>query len=216
MTLGLGRGSLVAMSRVSTHLLPQSFFARDALIVARELLGQELRHGEVRLRITEVEAYRSPDDTANHCRAGRTARNAPMWGPAGRAYVYLCYGLHQMLNLVTGCEGEGEAVLIRACEPLAGLPTIRKRRGDKDGPVLLTGPGKVGAALALDQTFNHHPLYRRGGLTLREGPPPSSVLVGPRVGIDYASEADRRAPYRLACGETRWVSARSSLQTEER
>lgn len=199
------------MARVSTPLLPQSFFARDALIVARELLGQELRCGAVRLRITEVEAYRSPDDTANHCRAGRTTRNAPMWGPAGHVYVYLCYGLHQMLNLVTGGEGEGEAVLIRACEPIAGLETIRARRGGKDGPVLLTGPGKIGAALALDQTFNHHPLFRRGGLTVHEGPPPASVLVGPRVGIDYASEADRLAPYRFACGDTRWVSARSTL-----
>ena len=201
-------------SHVSSPSLPQSFFARDALIVARELLGKELRHGAVRLRITEVEAYRSPDDTANHCRAGRTARNAPMWGPPGHAYVYLCYGLHQMLNLVTGRTGEGEAVLIRACEPLAGLATIQKRRGQKNGPVLLTGPGKVGAALALDQSFNHHPLYRRGGLTVREGPPPASVLSGPRVGIDYASEADRQALYRLACGDTRWVSARSSLRPE--
>ena len=69
------------------------------------LVGCEIVHGPVRLRITEVEAYRSPGDSANHARSGRTARNAPMWGPPGRAYIYLCYGVHQMLNLVTGCDG---------------------------------------------------------------------------------------------------------------
>lgn len=192
-------------------LVKQAFYARDALVVARELLGKELRHGAVRLRISEVEAYRWPDDTANHCRSGRTARNAPMWGPPGRAYVYLCYGMHQMLNLVTGVEGEGEAVLIRACEPLAGEALIRRRRGDKRGPVLLTGPGKVGAALALDASFNHHPLYRRGGLELHEAPPPAAILEGPRVGIDYAAPEDRRAPWRLAIAGSPWVSRRKQL-----
>ena len=93
------------------RLLPRQFYARDALDVARDLLGQEIWHGRVGLRITEVEAYRYPDDTANHSRAGLTARNAAMWGPPGRAYVYLCYGLHQLLNLVTNREGEAAAVL---------------------------------------------------------------------------------------------------------
>lgn len=74
---------------MADSILPPSFYARDALEVAYDLLGAEIRHGEVRLRITEVEAYRFPDDTANHCRMGRTPRNAPMWGPPGHAYVYL-------------------------------------------------------------------------------------------------------------------------------
>lgn len=194
-------------------LLPQSFYARDALLVARELLGCQLRHGPVVLRITEVEAYRYPDDSANHCRMGRTPRNAPMWGPAGRAYVYLCYGMHQMLNVVTNAEGEGAAVLIRACEPLAGLDVITERRGAISGPRLLTGPGKVGAALGLDTSWSGHALFRRGGLTITEGTSPPSILTGPRVGISYATEADQRAPWRLACGDTAWVSCRGRFET---
>src|SRR5688572_26549600 len=106
-----------------SRLLPQSFYARDALVVAEELLGQHIHCGGVVLRITEVEAYRHPDDSASHCRMGRTPRNAPMWGPPGHAYVYLCYGIHSMLNFVTDREGEGAAVLIRSCEPVRGLRT---------------------------------------------------------------------------------------------
>ncbi|MBW2732279.1 MAG: DNA-3-methyladenine glycosylase [Deltaproteobacteria bacterium] len=192
-------------------LVKQSFYARDALEVAYDLLGKVLRHDDVWLRISEVEAYRWPDDTANHCRAGRTARNAPMWGLAGHTYVYLCYGMHQMLNLVTGAEGEGAAVLIRACELVRGHNTVQSRRGGKEGPVLLTGPGKVGAALALDGSFNHHALYELGGLELHEGPAPVSVLTGPRVGIDYAALADRQAPWRLAIAGSLWVSVRGGL-----
>ncbi len=193
------------------RLLPQNFFRRDALDVARDLLGQELRHGEVRLRITEVEAYRFPNDTANHCRFGRTKRNEPMWGPPGRAYVYLCYGMHQMLNLVTNRADEGAAVLIRACSPIAGHAVIAARRGGRSTPVALTGPGKVGAALGLDVSFSHHACYRRGGLEVREGEPPTRIVSGPRVGIGYASEADQRAPWRLAEADTPWVSQRKTL-----
>ncbi|MEZ4451139.1 MAG: DNA-3-methyladenine glycosylase [Nannocystaceae bacterium] len=194
-------------------LLEPAFFERDALVVARALLGAYLRRGPVILRITEVEAYRWPDDSANHCRMGPTPRNAPMWGPPGRAYVYVCYGLHAMLNLVTGAVGEGAAVLIRACEPVAGLRVIQERRGGRAGPILLTGPGKVGQALALNPSWSHHPVVRRGGLTCLEGPvvADDQILVGPRVGIDYASPADRAAPWRLAIAGTPWVSVRRGL-----
>jgi DNA-3-methyladenine glycosylase len=193
-------------------LVEQAFYARDALVVAPELLGKLLVHGPVVLRITEVEAYRHPGDTANHCRAGRTPRNAPMWGPAGHAYVYLCYGLHSMLNLVTDREGEGAAVLIRACEPVEGVATVAARRGGKTGPVTLTGPGKVGAALALDTRFSGHPVFAPGGLEVRDGAPPAKVLTGPRVGIDYASAADRAAPWRFAIADSVWVSHRQTLR----
>jgi DNA-3-methyladenine glycosylase len=192
-------------------LLPQSFYNRDALLVARELLGAELRKDDIRLRITEVEAYRWPNDTANHCRAGRTKRNAAMWGAPGRAYVYLCYGLHRLLNVVTNPEGEGAAVLIRACEPLEGLATVRERRGGKTGPVLLTGPGKVGAALAVDTDWCHHALFEPGGLELHRGSLADGVLEGPRIGIDAADPAHRDAPWRLAVAETPWVSFRKQL-----
>ena len=182
--------------------------------MARDLLGCHLQRDDVTLRITEVEAYRWPDDTANHCRAGRTKRNAPMWGPPGRAYVYLCYGIHHLLNLVTNPKGQGAAVLIRACEPVAGLQTVRARRGGKEGPVLLTGPGKVGAALGLDTTWSDHPLTAPGGLEVREGTAPAKVLSGPRVGIDYAQASDIAAPWRLAIADSRWVSARAGLSEE--
>jgi DNA-3-methyladenine glycosylase len=196
-----------------SEILPRAFYARDALVVARELLGKLLRRDEVVLRISEVEAYRWPGDTASHCRSGRTARNAPMWGPPGRAYVYRCYGIHSMLNLVTGGEGEGAAVLIRACEPVAGLQQIQARRrmsGDK--PALLTGPGKIGQALGLDESWSHHPLYEPGGLTVRDAPGAAAILAGPRVGIDYAAPADRAAPWRLALAGTRWVSVPAGLR----
>lgn len=195
-------------------LLGQDFYAREALVVARDLLGKVLVRGQVRLRITEVEAYRWPGDTANHCRAGRTARNAAMWGPAGHAYVYRCYGIHNLLNLVTDEAGQGAAVLIRGCEPVAGLEVVRARRGQRCGPELLAGPGRVGAALDLDPSWCHHPVFEAGGLEVHEGPAPVRVASGPRVGIGYATEADQSAPWRLAVAGSRWVSHRRGLTAE--
>jgi DNA-3-methyladenine glycosylase len=191
--------------------LPQSFFARECLEVAAGLLGKVLKHGDVALRITEVEAYRQGGDSANHGRMGRTARNAAMWGPPGHAYVYLCYGLHQMLNLVTDRDGVAAAVLIRACEPVAGHAEVQRRRGGLSGPVSLAGPGKVGAALALDTTFSGHALFRAGGLELLDGPDVAKVLAGPRVGIDYAHPTHVAAPWRLALADSPWVSQRKTL-----
>jgi DNA-3-methyladenine glycosylase len=194
------------------EVLPQSFYARDALHVARDVLGKVLRHEDVLLRITEVEAYCFPDDTANHCRMGRTPRNAPMWGAPGHAYVYLCYGMHHMLNLVTNAEGQGAAVLIRACEPVSGEAIIRERRGGLEGPAALTGPGKVAAALGLDTSFSGRSLFARTGLQVLDAPAPSVLLAGPRVGIDYAEPLHRTAPWRFAVGGTRYVSQRQKLQ----
>ncbi len=193
-------------------LLPRSFYARDALDVARDVLGALIVRDGVVLRITEVEAYRWPGDTACHARHGKTERNAALWGPPGTAYVYLCYGLHHMLNLVTGEEGEAQAVLVRACEPVSGLATIRRRRGGLDGPALLTGPGKVGAALGLDLSFCGRRLHERGPLVVRRGEPPTQVVAGPRVGIAYARRADREAPWRFAAAGTHWVSRRNGLR----
>jgi DNA-3-methyladenine glycosylase len=193
-------------------LLPESFYARECLEVALDLLGKLVRHGPVALRITEVEAYRYPGDTANHCRFGRTARNAPMWGPPGRAYVYLCYGLHQMLNIVADQAERGSAVLVRACEPVAGLDILSARRAGQRGPMSLTGPGKVGAALAVDTSFSGHELFTPGGLELLDAPPVRKVLVGPRVGVDYADPEHRDAPWRLAVADSLWVSQPRGLK----
>lgn len=191
--------------------LPRDFFARDVVEVARDLLGRVLWRDGVAVRITEVEAYRQ-GDSASHCRHGCTDRNAPMWGPPGHAYVYQCYGIHQMLNLVTAPAGTCAAVLIRSGEPAAGLETIRARRGDKRGPVLLTGPGKIGQALALDRSFSGHSLCDEGGLEVRRGSPVEAILVGPRVGIGYADPTDQQAPWRLAVAGTPWVSHPRDLE----
>jgi DNA-3-methyladenine glycosylase len=201
----------VATSTPATPILPESFYARDVVEVARDLLGRELVRDGVRLRITEVEAY-AEHDTACHAHRGRTPRNAVMFGPGGRAYVYLCYGLHVMLNVVTGEDGSAAAVLVRSAEPIAGLDVVRARRGDREGPVLLTGPGKLGAALALDVAWSGHRLFEPGGLELHAGEPPRRILTGPRVGIDYASARDRRRAWRFAIADTRWISVPKSLR----
>jgi DNA-3-methyladenine glycosylase len=206
--------------RAAARILPERWYRRDALLVARDLIGKRLVAGPVALRITEVEAYRYPGDSANHCRFGRTPRNAPMWGPPGRAYLYLCYGMHWMLNLVTGPEGEGAAVLVRAAEPCgedgAGLDLVvaRRRWTRPIGPPLLTGPGKVAAALGLGAAHNDQPVFRAGGPLVvceGDGPAPAALLAGPRVGIDYADPADRAAPWRIADATSDWVSVRKTL-----
>lgn len=188
-------------------ILPQSFFQIDALDLAPRLLGKFLRRDGVVLQITEVEAYR-PNDTACHGRFGITSRTAPVFGPGGHAYVYLCYGLHMMLNIVADKEGVGAAVLVRSCSPVSGLETIQERRGQKtEKPVLLTGPGKVGQALGISTAWSYHSLYSPGGLEVLDGPEPEKILIGPRVGIEYASPEHVSAPWRFAVAGTSWISA---------
>ena len=136
-----------------------------------------------------------------------------MWGPPGIAYVYLCYGIHNMLNFVTNPKDEGAAVLIRACEPIEGLETIQTRRHNRPlKPDLLSGPGKVGEALGLDPSWSNHPLHIRGGLEVLRGAPVTQILTGPRVGINYASPEHIEAPWRLAMTQTPWVSHLKALK----
>jgi len=192
-------------------LIPPAFYLRPVVVVARELLGLQLRLGTVTLRITEVEAYGGPEDSASHSRFGRTPRTAPMWEEGGRAYVYFCYGMHHMLNIVTGPAGVASGVLIRSCEPVEGLETIMARRNGLKGPVLLTGPGKVAQALGVDLSYTGHSLFEAGGLELLAGPPAEAILTGPRVGVDFATPVDRDRPWRFALAGTSWVSHRKSL-----
>jgi DNA-3-methyladenine glycosylase len=181
-------------------------------IAACSLLGCLLVREEVTLRITEVEAYGGPEDSASHARHGRTARNAPMWGPPGRAYLYFCYGVHWMLNVVTGPEGEASAVLIRGAEVLAGLDRVLTRRGiTKESRQLCAGPGKVAQALGLDRTFDGHDLLVAGGLELHDRPQPTAILAGPRLGIGFAAEEDRVRPWRFADGDSLAVLQRKAL-----
>lgn len=163
------------------------------------LLGCKLAHGAVVLRITEVEAYGGPEDSASHARHGCTPRNAPMWGPPGRAYLYLCYGVHWMLNVVTGPEESAAAVLIRGAEVLAGGEVVCARRGvPRLTPEVCAGPGKVAQALGLDGSHGGVDLLGRRGLRLRLGVPPVAVVRGPRVGIDFAGPEDRLRAWRFA------------------
>ena len=163
--------------------LPQSWFARDAPEVARDLIGCALVHRKRSGIIVEVEAYLGPDDRASHARFGPTARTSVMFGPAGRSYVYLCYGIHEMFNIVTGTEGMGQAVLIRAIAPLAGID---------DDPKIGRGPGKVTRALLLDRRHDRRDLAK-GALYVAAHVTPPQVATGPRIGVDYAGEDAKRA-----------------------
>jgi DNA-3-methyladenine glycosylase len=195
------------------EILPRSFFERDVVSVARDLIGRHIVRDDVVLRITEVEAYRGPKDSAAHSRAGNTARTAPMFGPAGHAYVYLCYGIHWMLNLVTGGQGEGEAILVRSCDVVDGLDTVVARRKRAPSADFLAGPGKVAQALGLDASWNRHDVCSRGGLELHAGVlEKPALLVGPRVGIDFATPKDRRALLRFALAGSKAITVPATLR----
>ena len=195
-------------------LLPSSFYHRPSEDLGPDLLGRYLHRQRILLRITEVEAYVWPHDSANHCHHGRTKRNAPMWGRAGQLYVYLCYGIHQMLNVVSDAEGRGAAVLIRSCEIIAGGEDLELPAGDHSDPLTLAGPGKIGRALALDQSWNEHPLFVRGGLELLRGIPPSRFRRGPRIGIDSARPRDRRRALRF-CAAASAATTKPNLLTQK-
>lgn len=156
------------------------------------------------MRLVEVEAYDGPADRASHARAGRTARTAPMFGPAGHAYVYLVYGLHHCLNVVTGPDGEASAVLLRAAEPVAGVALMRARRGRPHEPAsrLAAGPGRLGVALGIDRSFSGADLTRGSlrivdGHVLSDASRPEAVEAGPRIGVAYAGEPWVSVPWRF-------------------
>lgn len=165
--------------------VPQAWFAREAPVVARDLIGCALVHRNRSGIIVETEAY-LPMDRASHARFGATARTSVMFGPAGRSYVYLCYGIHHMFNIVTGLTGSGQAVLIRAIAPLLRLG---------DDPAIGRGPGKVTRALRLDRKHDRRDLSQ-GNLYVAAHSTPSRIAVGPRVGVAYAGE-DANLPLRF-------------------
>jgi len=170
------------------HRVDPAFYAQDVLDAAPALLGKllcrRLPDGTVlRRRITETEAYRGEDDTACHARAGKTRRTAVMFGPGGFSYVYLCYGIHSLLNIVTGEDAQPQAALIRGVEGCSG-------------------PGRVTKAMAIDQELNGLDMRVSELLWLEEdGFVPASILSGPRVGIGYASEEDQARAWRFRVGE---------------
>lgn len=184
--------------------LPRAFYERDAVRLARALLGRivvhRTREGTVAARIVETEAYRGPADRAAHTFGGRrTPRNEVMWGPAGHAYVYFVYGMHWCLNAVAAGEGIPEAVLLRAAEPLEGLDLARSRRARpvRDA-LLLSGPANLCRALGVDRARNGADLTAGGDLVIAAGEPPSRARIRatPRIGVAYAG-ADALRPWRF-------------------
>lgn len=187
--------------RQRARILTRDFYARPTLEVARELLGKVLRHrtpeGEAAGRIVEVEAYIGESDPACHAAPGPTARNAPLYGPPGVAYVYLNYGLHYLMNVVTEEEGSPAAVLIRALEPVEGLALMRARRTAspwrRGKPVppdheLCRGPGNLTVALGITLAQNRQPLTS-GPLVIEDrGYRVPEAVWGPRVGIRVGTD----------------------------
>lgn len=197
--------------------LEQDFFARPTRTIARELLGQrlvrEIEGQRLSGTIVETEAYIGPTDTANHASKGRTARTEVMFGPPGRTYVYLIYGIYYMLNITTGQEGFPAAVLIRAIEPQEGIEIMRAHRQKANRPPvkvahLTNGPGKLCQALRVDKTLHNWELSMGRKLWLEAAPPVAGadVAAGPRIGIDYADPQDRTAPWRFWIAGNRFVS----------
>lgn len=168
-------------------------------ILTRELNGQTLSG-----RIVEVEAY-GATDAASHSFRGPTPRSEVMFGPPGRLYVYVSYGLHYCLNIVTGPEGEGAAVLIRALEPLKGIASMEVNRQQTAVHQLTNGPGKIGQALGIDKTWNGHNLQDEPLRLVMHPPLPASAIVQTtRVGITQAVDV----PWRYYIRDNPFISRR--------
>ncbi|MCH7231447.1 DNA-3-methyladenine glycosylase [Glycomyces sp. L485] len=166
----------------------RSFFARDPVLVAPELLGRLITANGVTLRLTEVEAYRE-DDPASHSFRGRTARTAVMFGPAGHLYVYFTYGMHFCANLTCGADGAGAAVLLRAGEVVDGVEAARARRGARvPFRDLARGPARLAQAMGWDRGDDGADMVG----AVEPGEREFAVQVGPRTGISRAAEVPWR------------------------
>ncbi len=177
------------------ELLRPSFFQREVLEVAPQLLGKRLVRCTNNIRVSgliiETEAYRGEEDQACHARVGLTPRTKVMYGPAGHAYVYFTYGMHWMLNCVCGEEGYPAAVLIRAIQPVEGLELIAQRRGKAKESMWCNGPAKLTQALAIDGNLNGIDLCTRdSGLWIEDGDiiSPEVIKTAPRIGIQSVPE----------------------------
>ena len=175
-------------------------FAGPSDVLARELIGATLLVDGIGGRIVETEAY-DHEDPASHSFSGPTPRNAVMFGPPGRAYVYRSYGIHWCLNFVCNDEGHGAGVLIRAIEPTHGIDVMRARRGLDDLRLLCAGPGRVGQALGITREFNGLRLDRKPFKVLA-ATEPMQVVTGPRIGISKAMDV----PWRFGLAGSRFVS----------
>jgi len=197
------------IDRTSQAKLERGFFARDALTIARELIGVTLLVKGVGGIIVEVEAYDHTDPASHSYGGKRTARNASMFGPAGHAYVYRSYGVHWCLNFVCGTEPMGGAVLIRALEPTAGIAGMRRRRGNFETPQLCAGPGRLTQALGITIALDGKPLDEPPFLLLPRKEP-VEIVIGPRIGITRAMEL----PWRFGLAGSAFLSRRFTRAKE--
>jgi DNA-3-methyladenine glycosylase len=173
-----------------TRPIPRSFYVRDPLEVAPELLGKLIVHGERSARIVEVEAYRGALDPASHARRGMTPRNRVMFGPPGHWYVYFTYGMHWCANVVCWPEGEAAAVLIRAALPVAGLEAMYAARPVAKRDIdLCSGPAKLCQALGVDGTLNGSDAVNGTMTIVDDGTTmPTAIDVTGRVGVSDGAE----------------------------
>lgn len=192
--------------------LSRTFYARNTLLVARELLGSVLARRVsaglvLRARIVETEAYVGEQDKACHARAGRTPRTDPLYGPPGRAYVYLTYGMHYLLNAVTEPEGSPAAVLIRAAEPVEGIEWMMNARGVESTRLLTAGPARLTQAFGLDLRHNRADL-RGPELWIEPGEPfaDRTIATSPRVGCQTAAPPWDRMPWRFFVAASPFVT----------
>ncbi|UHS63300.1 DNA-3-methyladenine glycosylase [Agrobacterium vaccinii] len=184
-------------------ILPETFYRRDAVIVAEELIGCTLHIHQTSGIIVETEAYR-PDDPASHSYNGMTPRNRIMFGPPGHLYVYRSYGLHWCANIV--CE-PGSAVLIRALEPTGGLDMMALRRNGLEVTNLCSGPGKLAQALGITREMDSLPLDREPCfVSARKAA--VSVVTGPRIGISKATDQ----PWRFGLDKSRFLSRKFPIE----
>ena len=192
--------------------LNQSFYQRNNVTkIARELLGKGLftrfagkTTGGI---IVETEAYSNSERGCHAYQNRITRRNEIMFGKGGHAYVYLCYGIHNLFNVVTNDEGEADAVLIRALEPLVGVQSMMKRMNAKSERRITSGPGKLTKALGIDRSFNGDPLWSKHLWLEDMGQfiPAGDIVRSPRIGIDYAGK-DVLLPWRFTVKGNSWLS----------
>jgi DNA-3-methyladenine glycosylase len=204
------------MTSLAIKKLDNSFYDRPGVVsVARDLLGKVLVTAfdgqRTSGRIVEVEAYNGVVDRASHAYSGRrTRRTEIMYGPGGSAYVYLIYGIHHLFNVVTNRKDVPHAVLVRALEPLEGIPLMLQRTGKpKPDHTLTRGPGNLSRAMGLMTVHTGSSLLGDAIYIGDDGyrPKKSDIVAGPRIGVDYAGE-DAALPYRFFIKGNKYVSGR--------
>ena len=191
--------------------LAESFYIRsNVTTIARQLLGKilvtKINHEVTSGIIVETEAY-SEKERGSHAFKGMTKRTEVMFEQGGKAYVYLCYGVHEMFNVVTNRKGKADAILIRALEPLKGIETMLERMNTDSSTRITSGPGKLAKAMGIDRKLDGDKLTMNKiwiedeGIKIKR----SDIISSPRIGIDYAGK-DALLPWRFTIRENKWIS----------